>query len=1399
MEPEDEAADGAAPDASPPHRAARLRKWILRIAVGFGALLFVGLLVLNSPIGHRFVTDQIAKVAPASGLEIRIGRIEGDLFGAAVLHDVVLSDPKGQFLTVPVVELDWRPLNWLWSGLDVRRLVARRGTLLRFPELNPGDPDAPILPDFDIRIDHFEIERLRLAEGILGEERIVNFSARSDIRQGRVYLAGNGRLGGQDRLALLVHAEPDGDLFDIELDYRAPQGGVLAGMVGAEQDLRVVVTGDGTWSDWDGVFVARQGGERLAALQLTADDGRYGILGRIRPRDYVSGVPARALGEEVSVRAAGTLVDSVLAGDFTLVAEGIRGTGGGVIDLAGNAFEELRLSARVTDPSLLGEGSRIEGVRLAATLDGRFRDLRIEHELTVAELDLGDTVLTGLSQQGTATFDGTRWSLPLGVRVARIATGNEIADPRLVGGTLRGTVVLAGNRLMSDNLGLDFPGLDARLHLRGDLAGGGYALAGPVSARGLQIENLGTIDGTAQINFAIGSGVPWLLDTNFAGAMPRITNGTLESVTGGNIRFRGGISVGGATPIRFRQTHLSSEKLVLDIDGSIEDGETRLAGSGRHTDYGSFTVEALVTDDGPRAELVFANPLPAAGLADVRVSLAPIEDGFRIDASGQSTLGPFEGVVNLFQQSGGATRLAIERLDIWQTSVTGDLTLADGGAQGMLRLAGGGLDGVIALAPEGGRQGIAVDLTARNASFGGATPIAIGFADIDLRGGFGGGITTLQGTLRAQGVSYGTLFLGRVSADAQVTNGTGTFDATIAGRRNSGFQLQLNGQFAPERIAVAARGEFDGRAITMPRRAVLIPTEDGGWSLARTQVSFGGGSVLVSGRIGGEEPSQGNVQLADMPLSLLDVAGLDLGLGGVISGVVEIGAAPGGQPVGGARVMVNGLTRSGLVLTSSPIDVALVADLSPDLLQLRAAMRGENAQYGRAQLRVADLPASGGLANRLLEGAMLAQLRYQGPASALWRLAAMETFDITGELSVAVNARGTLSNPIVRGSLGGDALRLRSALTGTDIRDVRARGTFEGSRLQLTSFAGTAANGGSVRGSGRIDLSDMGLGRGPGIDIRIATRNARLVDRRDMAASVTGPLRIVSDGFGGTIAGRLQVDSARWVLGNASGVAELPNIETREINQPADIREVRRRGQPWRFLIDANAPGGIDVRGMGLESEWSADVSLRGTTEDPRIGGTAQVIPRQGSYTFAGTRFEITRGIISFDANVPIDPRIDIAAETSANGINVEVTVRGSAAQPEIAFSSTPALPEEEILARLLFGGSITDISATDALQLGAALASLRGGGGMDPINQLRSSIGLDRLRIVPADPAINRGTALALGKNIGRRFYAEIITDGQGYSATQVEFRVTSWLSLLASVSTIGRESVAAEFRRDY
>ncbi len=1381
----------------------RLGKWFIRGLAVLAAIIMVAVAVFNSPIGQRFVTDQIAKVAPASGLRIQIGRIDGDLYGAAVLHDVVLLDPKGKFLTIPTVELDWRPFNWFTSGLDIRKLVANRGTLLRVPELLPGDPDAPILPDFDIRIDRFEIVDLAVAAGIAGEEaQKVNLTAKSDIRSGKVFLRANGTLGKDDRLYALIHAEPDGDKFDLDVDYRAAKDGVLAGILGADSAYRAIVTGSGGWANWRGALQVKRDDQRVAAFRLLNRSGEYGIIGQADPTGILTGLPADALGKTVSVVASGTLVDSVIDGTARVLGRGINVRAEGAVDLAGNAFDGLKLDAVLTDPDLFGPNLRLEDMQLAATLNGPFRDLSMPHELKIGTLTSGETVATAILQKGTATYDGTRWSVPLASQVARIATGNDLIDPQLVDGKLGGKLILSGSRLLSDKLDIRFPGANAKLALQGDLASGSYALAGPVRLARLPLENIGAVNADANILFKIADGTPWTLSADVKGAIPQVTNATLANMAGPAIAFRGGVTLGAEGPIAFRKAVLGASKLQLNLDGRIANGTTTLAGTGKHTQYGPFTVEAAVGTAGPNAVLVFANPLPAAGLQNVRIAIAPTEQGFAIDTEGGSTLGPFSGQLDLFAPEGGPTRIAIKKLDIWQTSVKGNVTLGSNGANGTLVLAGGGLDGTIALVPRSGGQAFDVNLRARDAVFGGETPISIAKADIEGTGLFISGETaldsrrTISANVFAEGVSYGGLFIGRMAAKADLVNGRGPVTASLSGRRGSRFNLQLSGSVAPERVTVAARGDFAGRKISMPRRAVLIAQEDGGWVLQPTQVSYGGGAAIAEGSFGGGGPTALDVKLARMPLSLIDIAFTDMGFGGTISGLVDYRAEPGGVPVGHARVQVKGLSRSGLVLTSRNIDLALVMNLSATQLQTRAAINEGSERRGRMQASITNLPQSGDLMSRLQAGNLFAQLRFKGPADALWRLAAIEAFDLTGPLSVAADLTGSLADPLVRGSIASDDLRIQSALSGTDVRDISARGSFSGSRLRLTRFNGVTPNGGTVSGSGIVDLKELGA-RGPELDIRLSAKNARLLRAAGLDATVTGPLRIVSNGVGGTIAGRLEVNRASWKLGTTTGADALPQIKTRQINVPADIGPASAPGQPWRYLIDARARNRVAVDGMGLDSEWAADIIVRGTTSDPRIGGEARVV--RGDYRFAGTQFELTRGRIAFDDTVPIDPRIDIIAETQSNGIEVAVSVQGNALQPEISFSSTPLLPEEEILARLLFGGSITELSATDALQLGAALASLRGGAGVDPINKLRTAIGLDRLRIVSADAALGRGTGVALGKNIGRRSYVEIITDGRGYSATQAEFRITSWLSLLGSISTVGRESLVAEVSKDY
>lgn len=1380
------------------HLLYRIIRAIAYLIAGLIVLLLAIIVFLQTPPGKRFIIHEIESFSPSSGLSIQVGSIDGSVLWSATFHDVKLRDANHKlFLQIPSVDLNWRPYKWFFSGLDVRHLVLSNGTLFAFPHLKSSNSNAPILPNFNIRVDRLMIDHLTVEKGLLGTKRVIDFRTSADVRRGKVAIDASGHFGGGDQFKALVHAQPARNIFALDVDWHAPKGGFLAGMVGARQTLTVSVNGKGTWQSWNGKVLAVQGNTRLLDFRLANRSGKYTLVGDVRPDGYLSGTPKRVVGKDVRVNASGNLQHSVLAGNFTMHGSALAIDGKGAIDLGNNSFDRLELSGRLPGPMPLGKSVKLRRTSFDVTLNGPFHDIAMPFKLRVDQLDLGGTKISRITQQGTATYRGKQVTIPLDATIGRVVTGNKLIDHRLVRGHVRGSVVYAASHLTANPLAVHFNGLDARLALDGNLKKGRYRIAGPVMVNGFAYKGLGTIDSRAQVHFAFGGTAPWSGSAKISGQVPKIANSTMASLAGKNVRFAGKVALGSGKPVKLDAFSLTGSNLNLVFSGSIAKGNTSFTGKGTQARYGPFTVSADITGKGPRGELVLANPLPALKLSQVDVKLAPAASGYSVTATGGSMLGKFDGLIAIATPAAGPTTIGVKHFDIAHTRLAGDLQLAKGGAQGTLKASGGGVTGRIDLAPASGAQQLKVSLKARNAQFG---KLSIGRATIDANSAFGSGSSSVEANARIEGLNYGSIFIGRLATKAKLANGKGTFDAAIGGRRGSQFELYLNGAIAPGRISLAAKGAYSGKDITMPRDAVLSRTSDGGWKLAPTQLGYGKGFAVINGRFGGKQPDEGHIAMAKLPLSLIDAVAGNAGLDGSMSGLIDFHGGTNGLPVGKARIKIEGLTRSGVLLTSRPLDVALVADLSPALLQARAALSDKSGSLGTMDAQIDKLPQSGALTARLYHGNLSAQLRYQGPAAALWRLAAVDLVDFTGPLHLDAMVHGTLGDPEVTGSLSGDKLRVQSALTGTDLHDVKARGSFSGSRLQITTFAGTGPDGGSVSGSGFVDLAHMTRSHGPQLDLRMAANKAKILSLPNMSATVTGPMRLVSSGVGGTIAGRLKVDKAHWRLGAAQAATQLPDVQIKEINMPADIAPPAKQGKPWRYLIDASASTGIKVDGLGLDSEWSADIKLRGTTAAPRIAGQANIIPHQGFYSFAGVRFDITRGRISFYDSSPPNPRIDLDATTTVNSsLTVNVSVKGLASQPNIVFTSTPALPQEQILAKLLFGGSISNLSATDAVQLGAALASLRGGTGVGPINRLRKAIGLDRLRIVAADPALNRGTSVALGKNVTRRLYVELITDGAGYNATDLEYRITDWLSLLATVSSAGRQSGSAEISKDY
>ena len=208
---------------------------------------------------------------------------------------------------------------------------------------------------------------------------------------------------------------------------------------------------------------------------------------------------------------------------------------------------------------------------------------------------------------------------------------------------------------------------------------------------------------------------------------------------------------------------------------------------------------------------------------------------------------------------------------------------------------------------------------------------------------------------------------------------------------------------------------------------------------------------------------------------------------------------------------------------------------------------------------------------------------------------------------------------------------------------------------------------------------------------------------------------------------------------------------------------------------------------------------IGGTSAAPVISGGLTLV--RGTYSFAGKRFDVQRGQVNFRGGALTDPDINILATTVSDGITFNIAITGTGERPQIAFTSTPSLPQDEVLSRLLFGTNPENLSATEALQLASALNSLRGsgGGGLNPLGKLRSATGFDRLRIVGADDTTGRGTSLAAGKYLTDNVYIEIVTDARGFTATQLTVALTKAISVLSQAGSFGGSNVQFKYSKDF
>ena len=144
------------------------------------------------------------------------------------------------------------------------------------------------------------------------------------------------------------------------------------------------------------------------------------------------------------------------------------------------------------------------------------------------------------------------------------------------------------------------------------------------------------------------------------------------------------------------------------------------------------------------------------------------------------------------------------------------------------------------------------------------------------------------------------------------------------------------------------------------------------------------------------------------------------------------------------------------------------------------------------------------------------------------------------------------------------------------------------------------------------------------------------------------------------------------------------------------------------------------------------------------------------------------------------------------------LNVTGPANDPQISLTSSPSMPEEEILSRLLFNSSVGSLSAAQALQLIDAVGQLTGAtGSVGIVGRIRNATGIDDLDIRQSDSG---GTTVGVGKRFSDnvRLGVEAGTDNASGRVT-IDLDITKNLKARGSAGQDGSGQVGLTYEKEY
>ncbi|MFO1187502.1 MAG: translocation/assembly module TamB domain-containing protein [Alphaproteobacteria bacterium] len=628
-------------------------------------------------------------------------------------------------------------------------------------------------------------------------------------------------------------------------------------------------------------------------------------------------------------------------------------------------------------------------------------------------------------------------------------------------------------------------------------------------------------------------------------------------------------------------------------------------------------------------------------------------------------------------------------------------------------------------------------------------------------------------------------FSATLNAKSIVLSGVRANDVALAGnvvREEGKTRLALN----------RLKATVGKKSVTLNAPAVI--TIDGGEiALADTQVRWGEGALRAQGAMGTDIALDLRADSVDLPFAPY-----------LASGVIHIDTSR-------AEAGTIALTLTPSTDNNINLRAEIAGRWANDRLALEGAIAGygHDAAFGRIEPARISLPLvlirHGDAFTIGTAGAIDGRIAYKGNIDRFVPLFPLSEQTITGDADIDIAISGTLAKPQFAGRAGvtGGTYEHTGVGIYLDRVNVSAEGSAFGGRELVIRGTASDRRGGAgtpIRIDGLVGFQPQ-----PKIAATLKLDHARVLNTANVTADVSGALKLEGALAGAALSGYVDINTAEFRIPKSLP----PDIVAVKVVDRAKAEAVPgkpvalAREAPVDFPMDVrvSARQQIYVRGRGLDSEWAANLRAMGTVRDPHVDGTMTL--RRGRFDFSGRQFTLSSGLVTFVPSRTSDPDLALEARNQmASGTTAVISVSGRASKPVIRLSSDPPLPQDDVMALVLFGRPAERLSALQAVQVANAIATLTGtsplgGGGTGLLDRARASLGLDLLDVSVGGEG---GSSVTVGKYLRRGVFVSAspgIGDKPGSVSAQIE--LSKSVSVETKIGQDAQESVGINWKHDY